>query len=39
MRNESQNEIAKQDLVIDERIRPKIGLRIGILHVLEKEES
>ena len=38
MRKESQNEIAKQGLVMDERIRPKIGLRMGIFHVLEKEE-
>ena len=30
MRKESQKEIAKQGLVMDERIRPKIGLRMGI---------
>ena len=39
MRKESQNEIAKQGLVMDERIGQKIGLRIGIFHVLENEES
>ena len=39
MRKESQNEIAKQGLVMDERIKPKIGLRIGIFHVLEKGKS
>ena len=39
MRKESQNKIATQGLVMDERIRPKIGLRMGILHVLEKGES
>ena len=39
MRKESQNKIAKQGLVMDERIRPKIGLRMGIFHVLEKRES
>ena len=39
MRKECQNEIAKQGLVMDERIRPKIGLRMGIFHVLEKGES
>ena len=33
------NEMAKQGLVMDERIRPKIGLRKGILHVLEKGEN
>ena len=36
MRKESQNEIAKQGLVMDEGIRPKIGFRKGIFHVLEK---
>ena len=30
MRKESQKEIAKQGLVMDERIRQKIGLRMGI---------
>ena len=30
MRKESQKEIAKQGLVMDESIRPKIGLRMGI---------
>ena len=30
MRKESQKEIAKQGLVIDESIRPNIGLRMGI---------
>ena len=39
MRKESQNEIAKQGLAVDERIRPKIGRRMGIFHVLEKGES
>ena len=38
MRKESQNEIAKRGLVMDERIRPKIGLRMSIFHVLEKKE-
>ena len=38
MRKESQNETAKQGLVIDERIRPKIGLIMGIFHVLAKGE-
>ena len=32
MRKESQKQIAKQGLVMDECIRPKIGLRIGISH-------
>ena len=39
MRKESQNERAKQGLVMDKRIRPKIGLRMGIFHVLERGES
>ena len=39
MRKESQNEIAIQGLVMDERIRPKFGLRMGIFHVLENGES
>ena len=39
MRKESQNEIAKQGFVIDERIRPKFCLRMGIFHILEKGES
>ena len=39
MRKESQNEIVKQGLVMNKRIRPKIGLRMGIFHVLEKGES
>ena len=30
MRKESQKEIAKQSLVMDESIRPKIGLKMGI---------
>ena len=30
MRKESQKEIAKQGLVMDEGIRPKIGLRMDI---------
>ena len=38
MRKEIQNEIAKQGLVMDERIRLKIGLRMGIFHILEKGE-
>ena len=38
MRNEHQKEIAKQGRVMDERIRPNIGLRMGIFHVLEKGE-
>ena len=38
MRKESQNERAKQGLVMDERIRPKIDLIMGIFHVLEKGE-
>ena len=38
MRKESQNEKAKQGLVMDERIRRKNGLRIGIFHVLENGE-
>ena len=39
MRKESQNEIAKQGLVMDQRIRPKIGLKTGIFQVLEKGEN
>ena len=39
MRKESQKVIAKQGLVMDERIKQKIGLRIRIFHVLEKGES
>ena len=38
MRKESQNEIAKQGLVMDKRIRPKFGIIMGIFHVLEKGE-
>ena len=39
MRKEIQKEIAKQGLVMDERIRPKLGLRMGIFHFLKKGES
>ena len=38
MRKESQKEIAKQGLVMDESIRPKIGLRIGISHFGKRRE-
>ena len=37
MRKESQKEIAKQGLVMDERIRPKIGLRMGIFMFWKRE--
>ena len=36
MRKESQNEIVKQGPVMDERIRPKIGLRMGIFSCFGK---
>ena len=39
MRKESQKEIVKQGLVMDGRTRAKIGLRIGIFHVLENERA
>ena len=39
MRKESQKEIAKQDLVMDERIRPKFGLRMRIFMFWKKERS
>ena len=32
MRKESQKEIVKQGLVMDEMIRPKISLRMGIFN-------
>ena len=38
MRKESQKEIVKQGLVMDERIRPKIGLRMGILRFGKRRE-
>ena len=38
MRKESQNEITKRGLVMDERIRPKIGLRMSIFQVLKKKK-
>ena len=39
MRKEIQKEIAKQGLVMDERIRPKIGLRINIFTFWKMRES
>ena len=39
MRKESQKEIAKQGLVMDERIRPKIGIRIGIFTFWKRERE
>ena len=37
-RKESQKEIAKQGLVMDERIGPKIGLRMGISRFGKRRE-
>ena len=39
MRKESQKEIVKQGLVIDERIRPKIGHRMGIFMFWKMERE
>ena len=39
MRKESQNEIAKRGLVMDERIRPKIGLRMSIFTFWKRERE
>ena len=39
MRKESQKEIAKQGLVMDERIRPKIGFRMGIFTFWKRERA
>ena len=39
MKKESQNEIAKQGLVMDERIRLKIGLRMSIFTFWKKERA
>ena len=39
MRKESQKEIAKQGLVMDESIRPKIGLIMGIFTFWKRKES
>ena len=39
MRKEIQKEIAKQGLVMDERIRPKIGLRMGIFMFWKRERA
>ena len=38
MRKESQKDIAKQGLVMDESIRPKIGLRMGISRFRKERE-
>ena len=39
MRKENQKDIAKQGLVMDEMIRPKIGLRIGIFTFWKREKE
>ena len=39
MRKESQKEIVKQGFVMDERIRPKIGLRMDIFTFGKLRES
>ena len=39
MRKESQKEIVKQGIVMDERIRPKIGLRMGIFTFWNMERA
>ena len=39
MRKESQKEIAKQGLLMDESIRPKIGLRMGIFTFWKRERA
>ena len=38
-RKESQKEITRQGLVMDERIRPQIGLRLGISRFGKGRES
>ena len=39
IRKESQKQIAKQGLVMDERIRPKIGLIMGIFTFWKRERD
>ena len=39
MRKEIQKKRAKQGLVMDESIRPKIGLRMGILTFWKRERA
>ena len=39
LRKESLKEIAKQGLVMDERIRPKISLRMGIFTFWKRERE
>ena len=39
MRKESKKERAKQGLVMDESIRPKIGLKMGIFTFWKRERA